>query len=94
MDRYPATPTAVPHEKNGVVYYTFPLLEQFSDRLTHAFSTRLGGVSEGGLASLNLGLSRGDDPEKLRENLRRFGDAVGFDWRRLVVSQQIGRAHV
>lgn len=88
MDRYPATPTAVPHEKNGVVYYTFPLLEQFSDRLTHAFSTRLGGVSEGGLASLNLGLSRGDDPEKLRENLRRFGDAVGFDWRRLVVSQQ------
>ena len=88
MDRYPATPTAVPHEKNGVVYYTFPLLEQFSDRLTHAFSTRLGGVSEGGLASLNLGLSRGDDPEKLLENLRRFGDAVGFDWRRLVVSQQ------
>ena len=88
MSRYPATPAAVPHEKNGVVYYTFPLLEQFSDRLTHAFSTRIGGVSEGGLATLNLGLSRGDEPEKLCENLRRFGEAVGFDWQRLVVSQQ------
>ena len=88
MESYPATPTAIPHEKNGVVYYTFPLLEQFADRLTHAFSTRIGGVSEGGLASLNLGLSRGDEPERLTENLRRFGEAVGFDWQRLVVSQQ------
>lgn len=84
----PATETALPHEKDGVVYYTFPLLEAFSDRLLHAFSTRLGGVSEGGLASLNLGLSRGDRPERLRENLRRFGEAVGFDWRRLVLSRQ------
>ena len=85
---FPATPNALPHEKDGVIYYTFPLLDRFSDRLTHAFSTRLGGVSEGGLASLNLGLSRGDDPARLQENLRRFGDAVGFDWQKLVVSQQ------
>ena len=85
---YPATETALPHEKNGVVYYTFPLLDRFADRLVHGFSTRLGGVSQGGLASLNLGLSRGDQPERLQENLRRFGQAVGFDWTRLVVSQQ------
>ena len=85
---YPATPEAIPHEKKGVVYYTFPLLEQFGDRLVHGFSTRLGGVSRGGLASLNLGLSRGDEPEQLAENMRRFGQAVGFDWKRAVVSQQ------
>lgn len=88
MRELPATPAAVPHEKDGVVYYTFPLLDAFSHRLTHAFSTRLGGVSEGGLATLNLGLSRGDAPERLRENLRRFGAAVGFEWEKLVVSQQ------
>ena len=28
----------------------------------HGFSTRLGGVSEGMWASLNLGVNRGDDP--------------------------------
>ncbi|MBR5428903.1 MAG: peptidoglycan editing factor PgeF [Firmicutes bacterium] len=88
MSACPATPTARPREKDGVVYYTFPLLEAFSDRLVHAFSTRLGGVSEGELAALNLGLSRGDAPERLRENLRRFGAAVGFDWEKLVISQQ------
>lgn len=86
---YPATAEARPHRAaNGVVYYTFPLLSQFAPRLTHAFSTRLGGVSQGGLASLNLGLSRGDEMERVRENLRRFGQAAGFDWQRLVVSQQ------
>ena len=31
----------------------------------HCFTTRLGGVSTGYLASLNLGLRRGDDPENV-----------------------------
>jgi len=38
---------------NGVVYYASPLLEAMGVR--HAFSTRLGGVSQGPFASLNLG---------------------------------------
>lgn len=33
----------------------------------HAFSTRFGGVSEGGLASLNLGFNRGDVRERVIE---------------------------
>ena len=44
----------------------------------HCFSTRFGGVSEGALASLNLGTHRGDQPENVRENYRILGDAVGF----------------
>lgn len=44
----------------------------------HCFSTRLGGVSEGCLASLNLGISRGDKPENILENYRILGNAVGF----------------
>ena len=41
------------HEKGEVVYLTFPILEQFS-WITHGFSTRLGGVSQGEIGSMNL----------------------------------------
>lgn len=44
----------------------------------HCFSTRYGGVSEGVLASLNLGTHRGDKPENVYENYRILGSAVGF----------------
>ena len=38
------------HEKNGVTFLTFPLFDKYS--VPHAFSTRLGGVSEGDTASM------------------------------------------
>jgi YfiH family protein len=38
-----------------VVWLTFPMLEQ-ADFVTHAFTTRFGGVSEGNFAELNLGM--------------------------------------
>lgn len=44
----------------------------------HGFSTRLGGVSEGQLSSLNLGVHRGDAFENVVENYRILGSAVGF----------------
>ncbi len=47
--------------------------------LTHGFSTRLGGVSTGRFSSLNLGFKWGDDPEAVRENLRRVADAGTYD---------------
>ncbi len=43
----------------------------------HGFATRLGGVSEGPYASLNLGFSVDDLPERVEENLRRLAEAVG-----------------
>jgi polyphenol oxidase len=43
-----------------------------------AFSTRVGGVSEGVFASLNLGRKH-DDPDKVAENRRRVCAAVGAD---------------
>ena len=45
------------HEKNGVVWISFPLLDQF-DFVVNAFSTRIGGVSEGYASAMNLSLSR------------------------------------
>ncbi len=60
----------------------------------HAFSTRLGGVSQGYLASLNLGHSRGDEPERVLENWRRFGAAVGIPTETFVYGQQVHGNHV
>ena len=54
----------------------------------HCFTTRLGGVSTGNLASLNLGTHRGDDPENIRKNYRILGNALGFDPKKLVLSKQ------
>ena len=56
---------------------------------THAFTTRLGGVSEGIFASLNFGISRGDDPKNVAENYRILADALGFDLKKLVLTRQI-----
>lgn len=44
----------------------------------HCFSTRLGGVSQGQWASLNLGHRRGDSLENVIKNYEILGSAVGF----------------
>jgi YfiH family protein len=44
-----------------------------------AFTTRLGGVSEGAFESLNLGILTEDDPDRVVENRRRLCEAVGAD---------------
>ena len=41
----------------------------------HCFTTRLGGVSQGILSSLNIGYNRGDDPKNVEENYRIFKNA-------------------
>lgn len=55
----------------------------------HAFTSRLGGVSEGYLDSLNIGMHRGDKPENVEENYRRLGNALGFSTEKLVLANQI-----
>ena len=55
----------------------------------HGFSTRLGGVSPAPFDTLNLGLSQGDDPARVRENYCRFCAAIGADVDRLVCSRQV-----
>ena len=60
----------------------------------HAFSTRLGGVSEGIYSSMNLSFTRGDKDEAVRENYRRLADAVGFRMEDIVTSDQTHTANV
>jgi YfiH family protein len=56
---------------------------------THAFTTRTGGVSTGPLESLNLGESRGDEPERVRENYRRLFEALGIKRDTLCFTKQV-----
>lgn len=54
-----------------------------------AQSTRHGGVSEAPFASLNLGLSVGDERERVLENRRRFFNGLGVDLHQVATSHQI-----
>ena len=55
----------------------------------HCFTTRLGGVSTGTQASLNLAFGRGDTMENVEQNIRILGSALGFDPEKLVLTRQI-----
>lgn len=73
------------NQKGTLEYLTASALEGTA----HCFSTRFGGVSQGHLASLNLGVHRGDLRENVLENYRILGEAVGFDPRNTVFTKQI-----
>ncbi len=55
----------------------------------HAFSTRIGGISEGDYASLNLGMNRGDIQARVTENWRRFMESAGISYRPFVCGKQV-----
>lgn len=57
--------------------------------VVHAFTTRTGGVSRPPYATLNLGLSVGDEPAAVQENRRRFFALLGVDASRVVRVRQV-----
>jgi polyphenol oxidase len=59
-----------------------------------AFSTRLGGVSEGPYESLNLGLLTADQPDRVRENRRLLCEQVGADPNTATMALQVHGARV
>lgn len=81
------------HRVNDCLYLTFPLFDQEA-WLLNAYSTRFGGVSTGIYASMDLSFGRGDDPENVKKNFRRFGAAVGFDPESIVSSAQTHTTNV
>jgi YfiH family protein len=81
---------------NGVVIYQSPLLQEAG--VPHAFSTRIGGVSEGPFASLNLGnpagQARQDLAENIAENYRRLHQSIGCADRTRYFAHQVHGATV
>jgi YfiH family protein len=62
--------------------------------IRHGFSTRLGGVSTGRYASLNVGGKWGDAPENVAHNRQRLAEAGGFQLARLFTAHQVHGARV
>ncbi len=81
-------------ERNGVHYLTFPLLEEQGGLVSHGFATRIGGVSQGKFAQMNLSFTRGDDSDCVRENYRRMAQALGVDMERMVLAYQTHTTNV
>ena len=81
-------------ERNGVHYLTFPILEEQGGLVSHGFATRIGGVSQGKFAQMNLSFTRGDDPDCVRENYRRMAQALGVDMEQMVLAYQTHTTNV
>lgn len=59
-----------------------------------AFSTRIGGVSEGMFSELNFGFGRGDSEENVRRNYELFCESMGIPAGSLVLSDQIHETQI
>ena len=77
----------------GVPFLKYPILEK-EGLVEHGISTRLGGVSEGFLGSMNLSYTRGDDPTHVDENYRRMAAAIGVKPEHMVCTHQTHTTNV
>ena len=55
----------------------------------HGFTTRFGGVSTGHLASMNIGIHRGDELCNVAKNYALLGQVIGFATEDVVAAKQI-----
>ena len=55
----------------------------------HCFTTKLGGVSTGVMAGLNIAIKDGETKENVRQNLEILGNALGFETTDLVLTRQV-----
>lgn len=78
---------------NGVLVYKNKMLERF-DFVNHAFSTRIGGVSENAYSSLNLGVNTDDEKNAVLNNFMLFAKAIGTDASKMVLSNQVHSSNI
>lgn len=74
----------IPVTHGQLTYYTAQGIS-----VHHGFTTRLGGVSQGTLASMNIGVHRGDAPENVVRNIGILAAELGFQPEALVACRQI-----
>lgn len=78
--------------QGDLTYITFPSLNL--PGVQAAFSTRMGGVSRGRYAQMNLSLTNGDNPETVRQNYRLLLSPLGLEPERAVLSHQTHTANL
>lgn len=79
--------------KDDVPYISYRALADIK-WLKNGFSTRLGGVSEGVLSTMNLGFGRNDLPENVVKNHEIIANAIGFNPENIVASKQTHTTNV
>lgn len=82
------TEQATLHMEKKVPFFTFPPLSNL-EYITHGFSSKLGGVSEGYFSSMNLGFNRGDKEENVIANYKLMADSMGIPYNQITASDQI-----
>ncbi len=75
--------------RRGPIQY--PESEEFlqSSSILHGFCTRIGGVSSGPYATLNVSPREGDPPEQVRMNWQRIASAFGIPCEQFFVVNQV-----
>lgn len=79
--------------KDNVPYISYRALADIK-WLKNGFSTRLGGVSDGVLSTMNLGFGRNDLPENVVKNHEIIANAIGFNPENIVASKQTHTTNV
>lgn len=74
-------------DNKNLKYLTFQEIDE-TGIVSHLFSTRFGGVSEGIFESMNLGYNRGDSKENVDENFRRIAKVLDSKVEDFVLSDQ------
>lgn len=78
---------------NGLMYFHFPALD-VTGIVKNGFSTRLGGVSTGACASMNLDFKKEESRENVVENFKRMAAALDMPYERMTASHQTHTANV
>jgi hypothetical protein len=81
------------NKNKEMAYFTFEGLEK-TGIVDHFFSTRLGGVSDGYLTSLNFSYTQGDKKENVDENFRRAAKHLNMANSDIVCSRQTHTVNV
>lgn len=87
-------PQILMHEAEPeAVLLHYPRLAE-TKMVKHCFTTRMGGVSEGEFAAMNLSFTRGDNEQAVKENYKRVAAAMGISYDRIVCSDQTHTTNV
>lgn len=76
------------HNNDGIVYFTVPSFDK-TGKVTHAFTTRNGGVGRESYESLNLSILTDEPLGNILENRRKLSEALSFSANDMVGAWQV-----
>ncbi|REJ20381.1 MAG: peptidoglycan editing factor PgeF [Bacillaceae bacterium] len=78
-----------PFQLTDESFFSIPAWAKLHSQITAGFTTRKGGFSKNGFASLNLGLHVNDEKETVIKNRKIIGDKIRFDLPNWVCADQV-----